>query len=109
MDLSIIYGNLIENAYEACFNDACHDPYITVISRYRKGTLLLRVENSIVKRPMIRSGKYMSSKHQGFGIGIPSVRAAVANYQGQLKFDVTDHIFRVSVILTEINPNTQKE
>lgn len=108
MDLSIIYGNLIENAYEACFSNASCDPYITIVSRFRKGTLLLRIENSISKPPLIRNGKYLSSKHQGYGIGIPSVRAAVANYDGQLKFDITDTAFQVSVIITEISSKEEK-
>lgn len=100
-DLSIILGNLMENACEACLRRQQKAAYIHVSAHYRSSALLLRIENSSDTLPRLRNGKFLSTKHGGYGIGTQSVRTAAAHYNGQLKYDYTDSYFRVSVILTE--------
>lgn len=100
-DLSVIFGNLLENAYEACLRQNRKDTYIHLAAHYRGGSLLLRIENSSDKPPSKKSGKFLSAKHDGYGIGTQSVKAAAARYGGQLKYDYNENFFRVSVILTE--------
>ena len=100
-DLSILCGNLIENAYEACMVQTVPDPYIDIKAGYRNGRLLLRIENSYDVPVQIRKGKYLSVKHAGYGIGTASAEALIKKYNGQLKFDVTDSVFKVSAILSE--------
>lgn len=99
VDLSILFSNLIENAYEACISQDPPEPYIYVTSRYRQNTLLLRIENSIFQKPLMHDGKFRSTKHSGYGTGTQSAAAVVRQYNGQLKYDITDKTFRVSVIL----------
>lgn len=100
IDLSSLFSNLIENAYEACMDQEPDAPFIHVISRFRQDTLLLRIKNNITHRPEeIHNGLFKSTKHSGMGIGTQSVRAIVKNYDGQIKYDITDTTFQVSVIL----------
>lgn len=100
-DLSIIIGNLLENACEACMRLHHKAPYIRVSAHYRNGSLLLRIENSSGSLPSLKNGKFRSSKHEGYGVGTQSVKVAASRYNGQLKYDYTDSFFRASVILTE--------
>lgn len=100
-DLSILCGNLVENAYEACRRQTAPAPYIDIKAGCRNGSLLLRIENSYDVPIQIRKGKYLSAKHEGYGIGTASAEALTKSYNGQIKFDVTDSVFRVSVILGE--------
>lgn len=101
MTISIIFGNLLENAFDACMQVPECDRYIRVSARYRNGSLLIRIENSAAEEPRLRNGRFLSSKHSGYGVGSQSVKAAAGYYNGQLKYDYTDTSFRVSLILTE--------
>lgn len=101
MTISIIFGNLLENAFDACMQVPECDRYICVSARYRNGSLLIRIENSAAEEPRLKNGRFLSSKHSGFGVGSQSVKAAAGYYNGQLKYDYTKTSFRVSLILTE--------
>lgn len=98
-DLSILFGNLLENAFEACTSQLTGRKYIRVQAGWQHEKLCLRVENSHSNQIRTHKGRYLSTKHSGDGIGTQSVRALTERLNGQIKFDVTDSIFRVSVIL----------
>lgn len=100
IDLSSLFSNLIENAYEACIDQEPDNPYIYIMARYRQDTLLLRIKNNISRKPIpLQKGLFKSTKHEGAGIGTQSVRTIVHNYDGQIKYDITDNSFLISVIL----------
>ena len=102
-DLSIVCGNLIENAHEACVALRGRHPgaatFIRIYLGLRQGYFIFRVENSAAQHPQTRGGRYLSSKHQGFGIGTESVRTVVERTGGQCRFDVGEGIFRASVMM----------
>lgn len=101
IDLTILFSNLIENAYEACIDQEPESPYILVISRYRQDTLLLRIKNNITQKPTkTRNGLFKSTKHAGTGIGTQSVETIVKEHGGQLSYDITDEYFQVSLTLS---------
>lgn len=98
-DLSILFGNLLENAFEACTSQINGRKYIRLQAGWQREKLCLRVENSHSNQIHTHKGRYLSTKHDGDGIGTQSVRALTERLNGQIKFDVTDNTFRVSVIL----------
>lgn len=88
-DLCVIFGNLLDNALEACQKlPADSDRFIKVYAHMVKNCLLIEVANS-----MAQSGK------QKDGIGLRNVRAAAEKYNGTVQITAQDHIFRVSVLL----------
>lgn len=97
-ELSILFGNLLENAWEACCREKTNQ-YITVRGKYKKGKLYVQLENSCTSPPLIKKGKFISSKNGKYGLGTQSVRNVVSQYDGLVEFDQTDQSFRVSVIL----------
>lgn len=98
-DLSLIFGNLLENAYDACMEDTIHNPSIKINGKLKDDKLLIRIENTYNGFINIKANKYLSTKHNGFGIGIESVKAIIKNYDGIFDIERTNQFFIVSVII----------
>lgn len=91
-DISLIMGNLLENAVEGA-GRAEGRKYIRLKMKYDKNNLLITIENSYRgklakgKGEELRTTKMDTSNH---GIGLPSVRRAADKYQGVLSVDTTE-------------------
>ena len=99
-DISIITGNLIENALEAVLRQRTGDKkFIKVYGNAEKSQLILTIENSFDGSIKKSGDKFYSSKRDDFGIGIESVKAAVNKHNGMINISHTDSVFTVSLIL----------
>lgn len=98
-DISILFGNLLENAYEACLEYRGQHPSIKIRGKYRDAGLLVRFENTFSNPLKEKNGTFQSTKHDGPGIGTESVKKVVQQYQGTVEFAKEGHIFQVSIIL----------
>lgn len=98
-DLTILFGNLLENAYEACLSPSEEERFIHIKTGFQNQKLYLRIGNSFEREPVMKQGKFLSQKRNGFGIGTESVKELVKRQNGQIKFDIRERTFRVSVIL----------
>jgi sensor histidine kinase regulating citrate/malate metabolism len=99
-DISVLVGNLLENALDACSSQKKRERQIVVCGRIENNCLLFTIdntfENNIRKNP---DGVYFSSKHSGTGIGIESARAIVERYKGILRTEQKNGVFYTSVLL----------
>ncbi len=96
--LSVVLGNLLENAIEACQHVSNKPRKITIRSKEADGNLFFKIENTYngnIKRD--QNGLYMSTKHEGRGLGLKSVRSIIKQYDGIVEIEHTDDIFSVSV------------
>ena len=90
-DISLILGNLLENAVEAA-EKAEDEKYIRFKMKYDKNNLLITVENSYKgklikgKDEELKTTKKDTANH---GIGLMSVQRAVRKYQGGMFIDDT--------------------
>lgn len=90
-DISLIMGNLLENAVEGA-RGAEGRRYIRLSMKYDKNNLLVTVENSYKgkltkgKDRELRTTKEDASNH---GIGLPSVRRVAGKYHGTVSVDDT--------------------
>lgn len=101
VDLCIIFGNLIENALEACARMTSDNAkkYIHVNARLRGKLVGITVDNSYEGPIMIKGQKIISSKRNGEeGIGISSVKAVVEKYHGTTEFKGANKEFQVSIM-----------
>ena len=107
MDLSTIFGNVLDNAIEASLRVA--DPEkrsILVRSGRENGTFLLRVINYYEGELRPEGGLFRSLKDApGHGLGLASVRRTVEKYNGVLRTE-TDAYH--SFILTILIPLTEE-
>ncbi|MCQ4639535.1 GHKL domain-containing protein [Blautia coccoides] len=98
-DISILFGNLLENAYEACRECQTDHPFIKIWGTYRESGFLVRFENTFSNPLKEKNGIFHSTKHDGPGIGTESVKKVVQQYHGTVEFTKEGHIFQVSIIL----------
>lgn len=98
-DLSVLFGNLLENAVDACVASKTTARSIFVRAVYEKGSLCIAIDNTfdgkIMQDP---DGTFLSSKHAGKGLGTVSVRTIASKYHGTCRFDWKDQMFFTSVI-----------
>lgn len=96
-DLCLVFGNLIENAIEACRrmdNSGC---FIRLNADIRYKTLIITMDNSFDGHFTVRNGKYISSKRNDVGIGLSSIRSVAVKYGGNTEFKTKDDVFQSSL------------
>ncbi|KIR02587.1 Membrane associated histidine kinase-like ATPase [Lachnospiraceae bacterium TWA4] len=99
-DVTIILGNLLENALNACKEVTSQKPRIELNCQYDDTEFLLKIKNTTDKEPKIDfDGRYFSSSHKGHGIGIESVRTVVDSYQGFINIECEHHYFEVTIFM----------
>jgi len=98
-DLCIVFGNLLENALEACRRQSEETPFITVSAALVGDYVVIAVDNSFEEEISKDNEVFLSSKRDGKGVGITSIQAVAEKYQGQAKFEFLDNVFRASVML----------
>lgn len=100
--LSVLLGNLLENAIDANESVPAGKRRVTMRSACDAGAILFRISNPYDgKLRQSKDGLYMSTKHEGRGIGLASVRGIVARNGGRLEISHTENEFTVTVMLTE--------
>ncbi len=102
VDLCTILTNLLDNAIEACTRQQENKKRnLSVTMRRIHQFIILRISNTSESAPVIRNGKLITSKQDSLqhGWGIQSVETAVKKYQGTMKYEYSNSIFTVSVML----------
>ncbi len=109
-DLTIIMGNLLENALDACRRDlelqSKYQPVIEVTGKYDGNIFLLRIKNTSLQVAEKNQEKdFISSKRSGDegGIGINSVKSIVKKYKGTFQVDQEDGWFSTSIMIMNKN------
>lgn len=99
-DISIIAGNLIENAFEAASKtSSAGTRYINIYGKGEDSQFVFKIENSFEGSVSKKGNRYFSSKRNDYGIGIDSVTSVVEKYKGIIEISHNDNIFTVSLIL----------
>ena len=104
-DLCVVFGNLFENAVEACLRQSGPNRFISVkLGVSGKGSEVISIKNSYDHIICKKDGVFMSSKRDAQGIGIHSVRRITEKYSGFAKFNYEHHVFEASVLLNPAAP-----
>lgn len=96
-DLSIIVGNLFENAIEACMHVDPDKRFIMVRCNVAAKRFTLVIDNSFDGELQVSGTDFYSRKRRGFGVGIASVRSVVSKYDGSMKYETESGVFKTSL------------
>ena len=98
-DLCIIFGNLVENAVEACAACEKNPRMIQIKADVEGRQLVLDIRNTYQKAVIFRDKQYYSTKHEGEGMGIASVKRIVEKNKGVMEIHYDKNDFTVQVML----------
>ncbi len=97
--LTVVLGNLIENATEACVSEE-KGAVISIRGKVDNGAMFFKVVNTCTMPPKTDDeGKYLSHKREGYGIGLRSVQTIVNQYHGMMETGWDEGVFSVSILL----------
>lgn len=99
-DITVLLGNLLENAVEACIRETNGQPYVRLrVTQRGNAALLILADNPCTLPVCFEGGLPLSSKRKGIGIGASSIQEIADRYDGEAKFEQKDGIFYASVFL----------
>ena len=98
-ELCVIFGNLMENALEACGRMTEGKKFIHLGSRVDMGLLTIIMDNSFHGQFKQEHGKYLSSTRDDFGVGLSSIQAVARKRGGDARFDTDGNVFHSSVYM----------
>lgn len=98
-EICALLGNLLENAIDACKDLTNIAPFIRVYGKCQEHIVILAVDNTCQNEPKQENGRFLSSKHKGYGTGTYSVKATAERNGGSVKFEYKDGVFYASVLL----------
>jgi hypothetical protein len=101
VDLSRIIGNMLENAIEACRLMDYGAKNIRLQSMITGDMLVFGMNNSFDGNCKSRpDGSFISRKREsGIATGLNSIRSVAEKYDGSVKFEAIDRVFKTSVRL----------
>ena len=103
LDLTAILGNLLRNAAEALERVAPDAPRILRLALVHQGDMLfLTADNSYDGALRYDAEEHLLSSKRGYterGIGMESIRASLAHYDGTMEIAAEGELFAVSIVL----------
>lgn len=94
-----LFGNLLDNALEACERMKEGEKWITVSISKKKRILFVEIINSIGEEPLIRNGKWISLKNNKsvHGYGLKSIERIVEKYEGTICYKTEKDVASVNI------------
>jgi len=103
-DVTVILGNLLDNAMEACAAMEEEGRYIDLSILYKPDYLVVRIENPRGEEPVLPEGKIGTTKKDidNHGFGLKNIEYLVNKHHGLIKIQRENGIFKVNIaILTD--------
>lgn len=105
-DLCVLFGNLLDNALEACERlqrkgrekEPGEHPFIRTQAQTVKSCFLLEVKNSMDAEERQANGSVKEGNPRGHGIGLLNVGDVVRRYNGFMNTEIQDGLFDISVL-----------
>ncbi|WP_287449967.1 sensor histidine kinase [Sellimonas sp.] len=98
-ELCVLFGNLLDNAIEACRKIQVGKKKISVKISQKKNFLFIFIANTIQERPREKKGELISDKKNAelHGYGLKSVKQIVEKYGGTFQYEIKDDQFEVHI------------
>lgn len=100
IDLSILIGNLLDNAMEGCMRiPEEKDRFIRIYVDIVKKQLYISVTNSMKGKGKRAGGRFVSDKQGSHGFGLDRIDGIVSKYHGYLNRQAEEGVFATEVML----------
>lgn len=96
-NLSVIFGNLLENAIHACIDVPEKSRFIKLNSQIRGEMLFITMDNSCSGMLSPNGDLYNSTKHQGAALGLRSLKSISERHGGSAKFNASENVFQSEI------------
>ena len=100
-DMGVLYGNLLDNAIEACRQIRQEERHLDLETKYQEGNLLILVRNSKTGKENRRLATTKTDKKK-HGRGIRAVRRVAEKYGGTLLLEDQGNVFEAKLLLTGV-------
>lgn len=114
VDLSVLIGNLLDNAIEACMQIPDEkERFIRIYIDIMKKQLYICITNSMAGRARKTGGRFLTTKEKGggfegaHGFGLISIDRIVTKYNGFLNRQTENGVFATEVMLPLISAQKQ--
>lgn len=100
-DLAVVFGNCLENAFEACARmDDNAEKSVSLMAKPMGRGLAIVIDNTFDGHAVMENEVYLSSKrNHRAGIGMTSIKLVVEKYDGIVSFETKDGLFMTSIRL----------
>ncbi|MBP1926745.1 signal transduction histidine kinase [Sedimentibacter acidaminivorans] len=102
VDINILFGNLFDNAIEAC-EKLKNNKEITLVIDKKRDYIFIEVKNTIDKSILKENPNLLTTKHNklNHGIGVKSIKKIVEKYDGIINYYEKGNIFSCNILLLE--------
>lgn len=98
-DITVLLGNMLENAIEACQRQKENSFIKLRIKRHGGSELLIVMDNSCREPVVFNDEVPVSTKREGMGVGTSSMQEIAERYHGTVQFAWKEGIFYTSVLM----------
>lgn len=99
-DITVLLGNILENAIEACQRQLKGNRFIRLnIQCHGDGMLHIVTDNTCDVVEDFQNGIPLSSKRKGMGIGASSIKDITERYHGSVRFEYKEHLFFTTILM----------
>ncbi len=99
IDLSVLIGNLLDNAMEACAQLPEGERFIRVYIDVIKQQLYISVTNSMSGKASRKGGRFLSAKQGHHGFGLLRIDDIVSRHKGYINRQTESGVFATEVML----------
>ena len=100
IDIVEIFGNLIDNAIEACQRIDADKKYIKIDTFFRANFWMITIENSKALSEHPIKSKFKTKKTGEHGLGMKIIKRIVDNYDGAIEYKDNGDSFVIELMLT---------
>ncbi|MDE7250642.1 MAG: GHKL domain-containing protein [Lachnospiraceae bacterium] len=99
-DLCVLFGNILDNAVEACERMQCSEcRFINIQAKTVKKCFLIEVKNSIDMTEKYSEGFWSKKGQQEYGTGLLNVSDVVHRYNGVVNIEAENGTFTISILM----------
>lgn len=102
IDMTTLFGNLIDNAMAAC-KESNEKRYIGFVIKEHNEMISIRVENSIENAVPIKNGMIDTSKAKNPCVGLLNIQKCVNAYMGSIIYKCSDKLLICDIVLNRID------